>query len=108
MCHVYELDKKIKEMTLEELCKEYNAILTKFNQRSNQNYWERLNQPKNVKLRLKIKEKKDMQIKGFSKNRNPSYKISRKNLLIEGEKTSRTEESAHRNHLGNGYLEEST
>ena len=43
MCHVYELDKMIKEMTLEELCKEYNAILTKFNQRSNQNYWERLN-----------------------------------------------------------------
>lgn len=33
MCHVYELDKMIKEMTLEELCKEYNAILTKFNQR---------------------------------------------------------------------------
>ena len=60
MCHVYELDKKIKEMTLDELCKEYNAILTKFNQRSNQNYWERLNQPKNVKLKLKLKEKKEV------------------------------------------------
>ncbi len=86
MCHVYELDKKIKEMTLEELCKEYNAILTKFNQRSNQNYWERLNQPKNVKLRLKIKEKKDMQVKGIS---NPPYhNFSRKNILIKGEQTS--------------------
>ncbi len=86
MCHVYELDKKIKEMTLEELCKEYNAILTKFNQRSNQNYWERLNQPKNVKLRLKIKEKKDMQVKG-----NLIFIIItlfRKNILIEGEQAS--------------------
>ena len=50
-----------KEMTLEELCKEYNAILTKFNQRQNQNYWERLNQPKNKKLRLKIPSEKKPQ-----------------------------------------------
>lgn len=51
-------------MSLDELCKEYNAILTKFNQRSNQNYWERLNQPKNVKLKLKLKEKKVFKTKG--------------------------------------------
>jgi len=48
----------IKEMTLDELCKEYNAIVMKFNQKQNQNYWERLNQPKNQKLRLNLGDKK--------------------------------------------------
>ena len=46
-------------MSLQELCKEYNAILTKFNQKSNQNCFERLNKPKNQKLRLNLNEKKD-------------------------------------------------
>ena len=55
-CQVYELDKMIKEMTLEELCKEYNAILTRYYKNKNSDPFKRLNQQKGTQLRLNLKD----------------------------------------------------
>ena len=56
-CRVFELDKFIKEMSLDELVKEYNTILMRYNKSQNTNFWDRLNQPKNKVLRLEIADK---------------------------------------------------
>ena len=57
--HVYDLDKFVKELTLDEFIREYNIIKNQYNQKSKKKAWELLAEQKPRADRIKSAVRRD-------------------------------------------------